>query len=112
MNPASTRTNLAAGNRPIFAAAVDATGNPTTPGSPLAFFLPVIREAIENAQPPQVVARAFRQMLELSSPYPNVFAVIPSGPDSTAEAATLSLMLATQEKEELQLGADALGCQP
>ena len=41
-----------------------------------------------------------------------LFAVIPSGPDSTAEAATLSLMLATQEKEELQLGADALGCQP
>jgi hypothetical protein len=41
-----------------------------------------------------------------------VFAVIPSGPDSTAEAATLSLRLATQEKEALQMGADALGCQP
>ena len=68
VNPASTRTDLAAGNRPIFAEAVDAGGNPTTPGSPLALFLPVIREAIENAQPPQVVARAFRKMLELSSP--------------------------------------------
>ena len=105
VNPASTRTDLAVGNRPIFAEAVDAGGNPTTPGSPLASFLPVVREAIANAQPPQVVARAFRQMLELSSPYPNVFAVIPSGPDSTAEAATLPLMLATREKEELQFGA-------
>jgi hypothetical protein len=35
----------------------------------------------------------------------NVFAVIPSGPDSTAEAATLPLMLATREKGQLQFGA-------
>ena len=57
-----------------------------------------------TGQHASVVARAFRQQLELTSPYPNVFAVIPDGPYSTAEAATLPLMLATREKEEQQFG--------
>jgi short-subunit dehydrogenase len=109
VNPASTRTDLAVGNRPIFTEPVDANGD-AAPSSPLAIFLPQIRAALANAQPPSVVGRAYRQMLELKSPYPNVFVVIPKGPDSTADAALLPLMLATRQKEELQFGAMPWAC--
>ena len=53
----------------------------------------------------QTIGAATGARVELKSSYPNVFAVIPKGPDSTAEAAGLSLMLATRQKEELQFGA-------
>src|SRR5262249_19385397 len=88
VSPASTRTDLAVGTGPIFPEPVDASGD-AAPSSPLAIFLPQIRAAVANAQPPSVVGRAYRQMLELNSPYPNVLAVIPRGPDSTADAALL-----------------------
>ena len=105
VNPANTQTDLAVGNRPIFTESVDASGNPVSALSPLNIFLPIVRGAVASGQPASVVARAYRQQLELASPYPNVFAVIPDGPNSTAEAATLPLMLATREKEEQQFGA-------
>jgi NAD(P)-dependent dehydrogenase (short-subunit alcohol dehydrogenase family) len=104
VNPVLTRTDLAVGTRPIFTEAVDANGDPA-PSSPLAFFLPQFRGALANGQSPDVVGRAYRQMLELNSPYPNVIAVIPRGPDSTADAGGLPLLLATRRKEELEFGA-------
>ena len=104
VSPASTRTDLAVGNRPIFTEPVDANGD-AAPSSPLAFFLPQVRAAVANVQPPSIVGRAYRQMLELNSHYPNVLAVIPRGPDSTADAALLPLLLATRQKEELEFGA-------
>jgi NAD(P)-dependent dehydrogenase (short-subunit alcohol dehydrogenase family) len=104
VNPAATRTDLVLPGRPIYLEAVDANDNPD-PASPLAIFLPLFRTALENAQPPGVVGRAYRQMLELNSPPPNVLAVIPDGPNSTAAAAQLSLLLATRQKEEQVDGA-------
>jgi NAD(P)-dependent dehydrogenase (short-subunit alcohol dehydrogenase family) len=98
VNPASTHTDLAVGTRPIFTEPVDANGNPAA-GSPLSAFLPVIRAAVANAQPPGVVARAYRQLLQMKDPPPNVLAVIPNGPNSTADAADLPLLLSALQKE-------------
>lgn len=96
VNPVFTHTDGPIGLRPIFTEPVDSEGNPE-PNSPLAFVLPQFRALAPLSQPPAIVARAYRQLLELNGPHPNVIAGVPEGP--LAEAGQLSRILAARQKE-------------
>lgn len=96
VNPAFTHTDGPVGLRPIFLEPVDSAGNPD-PASPLASALPFFRAARESAQPPTVVAQAYRQLLELNRPHHNVVAAIPRGP--LADGGGVPLILAARQKE-------------
>jgi NAD(P)-dependent dehydrogenase (short-subunit alcohol dehydrogenase family) len=96
VNPLATHTDGPLGLRPIFLEPVDGNGNPD-PASPLAAVVSAVRAAIASAQPPRVVARAYRQLLELKNPHPNVIAGVSRGP--LAEAGLLPLNLAARQKE-------------
>lgn len=75
---------------------MDSNGNPDK-ASPLAVVLPLFRAAVLKAQPPTVVALAYRQLLESNTPHPNVLAGVPTGP--LAAAGQLPLILAARQKE-------------
>lgn len=101
VNPLATNTDLSIGTRPIFLEPVDSDGNPH-PTSPLAAVLPALRAVFPTAQPFSVVGHAYRQLLELQRPHPNVIADVLSGP--LAEAGQLSLTLAARQ-DEMESGA-------
>jgi NAD(P)-dependent dehydrogenase (short-subunit alcohol dehydrogenase family) len=96
VNPVFTHTDGPFGLRPIFTEPVDSNGNPDK-ASPLAVVLPLFRAGVLSAQPPTVVARAYRQLLELNTPHPNVIAGVGTGP--LAAAGRLPLILAALRKE-------------
>jgi len=107
VNPVTTHTDGTLGTRPIFLEPVDEEGNPD-PASPLAAVLPLIRAAVESGQPAKVVARAYRQLLELKRPHPNVVAGVRRGP--LAEAGQVPLTLAARRKE-MKDGAMPWACE-
>lgn len=96
VNPVFTHTDGPIGLRPIFTEPVDGAGNPD-PSSPLALMLRQFRAVALASQPPEVVARAYRQLLEMESPHPNVVAGVREGP--LAAAGQLPRILAARQKE-------------
>lgn len=96
VNPVFTRTDIVSGLRPIFLEPVDSNGNPDA-GSPLAQIVTPYRAALASAQPPTVVAQAYRQLLELNRPHWNVLAGVRSGP--LADAGQVPLILTVRQKE-------------
>lgn len=96
VNPVFTHTDGPLGLRPIFTEPVDSAGNPD-PASPLAVMLPQFRAVALASQPPEIVARAYRQLLEMNAPHPNVIAGVSDGP--LAEAGQVARILAARQKE-------------